>query len=459
MRSLRAATILIILFLMFSSCSSIYVSDPEHTANASIEVDPNEEYFTLGTHHTKITNEGFVYKDYFIYVDTQEYQEPITYPNGDIGYQSKEAQRIVKINVNTGSVSSVCLNPACNHSVTSDCPMIFTSKVIVTPQGAAGDWFIFSCYHTINELHAMVPDTYAYNMITGELIGLFEYNVNESVLNTTGGILLADDKVYFVKNVLDYSNTGYQGGSNANLDKYTPETKSYLNQFDCETKELSELMEVPYGYKITARSNERFFFFCRKGDIYGEIYSCSINGGELTKEDVWNFSPQDFIGTYAYYCDAYNRRIDIYDLRTNTHKVIETPYNYAWYYVTDEGIVLSTFADDEKYAEVYDSPLKKTDFLAWDTECRKTRAESNALVYLLDFDGSNPRLIFEKEKVEIQAMDYSGKYLFGYAYYYDPENSYALIKMENDGRALINIETGEITMIPLLELILPEGYK
>ena len=174
---------------------------------------------------------------------------------------------------------------------------------------------------------------------------------------------------------------------------------------------------------------------------------------------MWNFSPQDFIGTYAYYCDAYNRRIDIYDLRTNTHKVIETPYNYAWYYVTDEGIVLSTFADDEKYAEVYASPLKKTDFLAWDTECRKTRAESTALVYLLDFDGSNPRLIFEKEKVEIQAMDYSGKYLFGYAYYYDPENSYEQVKMENDGRALINIETGEITMIPLLELILPEGYK
>ena len=455
MRIARSIAVLVVIVLLLSSCSSIYVADPEVTLQMSMEVDPDEEHFTLGNHHSKKTNDGVIYKDSFIYVEYQAYQEPITLPNGVKDYKKKTAQRIVKVNINTGVVSSVCLDPACSHSVDSCCPMFIKSGEVGI-QGISGDWLVFSSFHRVAELNLMIPDTYVYNIITGELVKIFDYNINESIINTIGGLLLEDNKIYFIKNVLDYSETGYHSGSKDGFGNYTPKTNSYLYMFDFETKKLAEIMEIPDGYTITAKTNERLFFFnSTQGTFYGEMYSCNINGGDLTKEKVWNFTPQDFIGTYAYLCDWDNKKINIYDLRTNTQKVIETPYNYAYYYLTNEGILLSTFADDDIYDE-YLASRKNKEWLAWCEEGQKIRGESTGLIYLLDFDGSNQRLIYEKDKVELQGLGFAGEYIFGYAFYYDPDNSYQPKNSENNSRALINIKTGEITMIPLLELIIPD---
>lgn len=455
MRIARSIAVLVVIVLLLSSCSSIYVAEPEVTLQMSMEVDPDEEHFTLGNHHSKMTNDGVIYKDSFIYVEYQAYQEPITLPNGVKDYKKKTAQRIVKVNINTGVVSSVCLDPACSHSVDSNCPMLISSGTVGI-QGVSGDWLVFSSFHMVAELNLMIPDTYVYNIITGELVKIFDYNINESIINTIGGLLLEDNKIYFIKNVLDYSKTDYQSAKKMDLDNYTPETKSFLYQFDLDSKKLSEIMEVPYGYTITAKTNSRLFFFNpTQGAFYGEMYSCNINGGDLTKEEVWNFTPQDFVGTYAYLCDWDNKKINIYDLRTNTQKVIETPYNYAYYYLTNEGIMLSTFADDDIYDE-YLASRKDKEWSAWCEEGQKIRGESTGLIYLLDFDGSNQRLIYEKDKVELRGLGLAGEYVFGYAFYYDADNAYQLKNTENNSRALINIKTGEITMIPLLELIIPD---
>ena len=82
MRIARSIAVLVVIVLLLSSCSSIYVADPEVTLQMSMEVDPDEEHFTLGNHHSKKTNDGVIYKDSFIYVEYQAYQEPITLPNG-----------------------------------------------------------------------------------------------------------------------------------------------------------------------------------------------------------------------------------------------------------------------------------------------------------------------------------------------------------------------------------------
>lgn len=455
MRIARSIAVLVVIVLLLSSCSSIYVADPEVTLQMSMEVDPDEEHFTLGNHHSKKTNDGVIYKDSFIYVEMQKYQEPIILPNGVKDYKKKTAQRIVKVNINTGVVSSVCLDPACSHSVDSNCPMLISSGTVGI-QGVSGDWLVFSSFHMVAELNLMIPDTYVYNIITGELVKIFDYNINESIINTIGGLLLEDNKIYFIKNVLDYSETGYHSGSKDGFGNYTPKTNSYLYMFDFETKKLAEIMEIPDGYTITAKTNERLFFFNpTQGTFYGEMYSCNINGGDLTKEEVWNFTPQDFVGTYAYLCDWDNKKINIYDLRTNTQKVIETPYNYAYYYLTNEGIMLSTFADDDIYDE-YLASRKDKEWSSWCEEGQKIRGESTGLIYLLDFDGSNQRLIYEKDKVELRGLGLAGEYVFGYAFYYDPDNSYQPKNSENNSRALINIKTGEITVIPLLELIIPD---
>ena len=48
----------------------------------------------------------------------------------------------------------------------------------------------------------------------------------------------------------------------------------------------------------------------------------------------------------------------------------------------------------------------------------------------------------------------SGDYLFGYVSYGDPNNNFAVTYPGNNGRCAINLETGEITLIPQLEIYL-----
>ena len=75
-------------------------------------------------------------------------------------------------------------------------------------------------------------------------------------------------------------------------------------------------------------------------------------------------------------------------------------------------------------------------------------------MYLTDARGENRRLVFEGNHMSFIPQRISGNYIFGTISYGDPNNDFQRIDTDEDGRCVINIETGEITLIPTLELYL-----
>lgn len=451
---------ILLLAVVLSSCSSIYVSSPEATGNFDMAIDPNEEYFTSGAVVNRNDNNGRIYNDYWIYLETQSCQKYITTTaDGIERWQDLRVQRWVKLNTKTGKVSSLCLIPSCTHSLGSDCPMIVTGGTALI-QGLIDDWFVFSYWHSAGvdaDSWGFIPESYIYNLQTGEIIKLLEYDVSGTVISKASTWCFFEDEIFFVKNVFDYSESGYVPGKDI-PDNFIPVTKSYLCKFDISTKKISEVMEIPNEYDISAITNKRFFFI----DDKKEIYSCDRIVQELTKETVLDFSPQEFCGIYAYdFSNIEGGELLVYNIRTNTKSVIETEYTYRQAIATNDGIVMTTFSDsNEGYSELFE---RKKELFKNDGEFlrarNKYRYESTALVYMLNFDGSDRRLVFEKDRTVLTAYLKSDKYLCAIQAGIDPENDYKAVALPNKGRVLIDLETGEITPVPYLELVFNEGYR
>ena len=84
MSKLKFILLLIIMSLLLNSCSSVYVDLPEVTMKGTIEVDPNEEYFTMGNLYSK-NHKGFswLYNESLITSEVQEYERYVrTLSNG-----------------------------------------------------------------------------------------------------------------------------------------------------------------------------------------------------------------------------------------------------------------------------------------------------------------------------------------------------------------------------------------
>lgn len=438
---------LIILTFFMNSCSSIYTEEPEISQDVAIEIDPSSEYFTEGNIVSKSAQvDGFVYKNSWIYVENQKYQRYIkTLSTGEKIYADATAQRIVKLNTLTGDVSSVCLDPVCNHSPGSDCIMLAPDNAFVALDAVVGDWLMFSYQMSNLELEGYWPTVYAYNMQTGELSEIFDYDLSGTMINKLSLRCVFGDKLYYTKKTLDYSKTEYDPSGDIPMSEYEPDTRTAFWEYDFETKKSQELFEVPDNYKISAITNKRFFFILQQG----EVYSCNRDGSNMKKEETFNFAVSSFCGNYAYYIDHQENHIKIYDVATDTSKIIPFDYSYQQCVLTTEGIMYSTFSTaGEEYAKA----MKFFDFKT----CMKLRDEGTAWIYIMDFDGNEPRLVYENEKLWVNASCASEKYFCGNVTYYDPETPNKHYSYLDSARHLINRETGEITPVPLVELVLIE---
>lgn len=448
---------LISLLLLLSSCSSIYSEAEPITPITKIEVDPNEEYFTLGTEINKEGNTQCIYNGCWIYSEYQEYQEHIrTKPDGEKIYVGRKIRRFVKYNPYTDTVSSPCLDPICTHGPGSGCVFIVPNDAMPDIKGMIGDWFLFGYSYELSTELGFFSEAYAYNLSTGELIQLSDYDPSAKVISQPKGWCTFGNKKYVTIQVLDYTDTDYiHKGERNELDGYMPETKWYLCEMDFDTKKFTELFEVPEDYRITAVTNKRFYFI--KETFGDEVFSSNHDGTDMRKEDVFNFSPQNFCGTYGYLFDD---TIRIYDLRTNTSVSIAKEYSYQRRVLTNEGILCSTFSTaDENYQKLRDSRTSYEVYSDYVSDVNKYRYEATSQIYLMGFNGQGKEIVYEGDGMILDAYYKSGKFLYCIVGFPDPNNGYKRKSVVNDGRSVINIETGEITQIPLLELIIPEEYK
>lgn len=463
-------SLLVSVLLIFSSCQSIYVNpEPPVTDETAplVEVDMGKEYFTTGELRREVTAEGgCIYNDSWIYVETTHYNKlaQIT-SDGRPVYHNAQLFRIVKANAHTGQVSSICLDPSCTHSPGSGCISVAPDNAsLALVQNIVGDWLTFS-YSCRTEEYGIDNLSYIYNLKTGELLTVFEQELGDTIMTKWQSRCSVGNQLYGVKNVLDYTNTGYIPGENSASD-FKPTTKSYLCVYDFDTRQMSELFEIPANYRITEITNKRFIL---GNESNTEFYSIDKNGENLTRLDALDFNPMAVRGTYAYGINSIDKEFYIYDLLTNTKKTIDTDGYKLAFVALDLGIikVMATNTEEyDKYNDNFDEKLqqyvKEQSALRPDVgqsklvqEFRKMRNDAlytmGTSIYLI----SNPlgegeeKLVFSKEKALIEPVHITSDYLYCRIITDDNSNE----SEEDNGMSnyFVNINTGEVVKIPLFD--------
>lgn len=434
----------LLVVILLNSCSSIYGDLPDISEDFAVEVDPNEEYFTSGELVlTSNENDGLIYKNYWVYFEDQDYKRYVrTLSNGEKVYVDDSVRRLVKLNTDTGIVSSVCLDPVCNHSPGSDC-------FVLVPKDASfwlidfivGDWVVFSYQELDSKNTVFWTFRRAYNMQTGESAIIAESDLSISVITKTGSFVAFDNKLYYVKSILDYSNTDYDPTSDDPMSDYDPETQSILCEFDFSTLKHTELYEIPEGYYLSAVTNKRFFFSTKNDGAY----SCNRDGSNMKKEANLTFSAEGFCGVFAYAFDKKNNTVKIYNLRSDKVTPVRMEHYDQEPVLTQAGILYSTYSTSDQ----------KKDVKGW-TATMKLRHEGTALIYLMGFTGNNHKLIYENKDLGVIAHCASDNYLYAWVTDYDPVFPEANHNYMGAERCIIDRSTGEIIPVPLLDLVLVE---
>ena len=469
---IKIVTLLLSSIIIFSSCSSVYI-DPVVTTSGEEVISDEEEYFTHNTVSTQGDSADYYWNGYWLYFESQNtIAQTGTDANGEPVYGDSTISRLVKYNPATGQVSSVCLDPSCNHSYESGCFTVVphragtkAPRVSVRINGICGDWVMImvSAQH---EEYSSTNELKAYNMKTGELRILSGEELGGEVMVRWTCRATFGNKLYRIKNILDYSNTKYTpGGEGENVLDYTPETTCILYEYDFETNTDTELFEVPSDYDgICAVSNKRFFF--QKTE--GEIYSCKRDGSEWKKEDVLNFAPYNFFGSLAFiYLDggAYT----VYDLKTDQLTTVTPEFNaYGYPTLVSDGVVFSNvpaYAEARAKSNEYRDTLKKekpslsiTEIIELSNKLYQDILFSgSSQIWKCDQYGNGMSMICEIEKTVIDPIFAVDQYLFA-------KITYRKEKAENEegektgSRCVINLETGEFSELPLLDVVVPAEY-
>ena len=209
--TIKLVSLFISLLLLFSSCQSVYdvpLTPPETTANP--EIDLSEDYYTTGNpYRSGDAESGLLYEGCLIYIEkltTTGVVGEKTSPEGEKKplYGDVEVHRIVKYNPVTGTVSSPCLNPSCNHSMESGCPMLLgvgmRSRESYAFHGLFGDWLIYNKFGWDDEYGSLKTEI-MYNLKTGEVRNKFVDDYGTQVVSTWQVGWYFDGKFYKVNSI------------------------------------------------------------------------------------------------------------------------------------------------------------------------------------------------------------------------------------------------------------------
>lgn len=463
---------LLSVIILLSSCSPVYIT-PEDSSSVNEDDFNSEEFFTQGTVYTQGNSDDYYWNGYWLYFETQTTVAQIgNKEDGTPIYGNSTIERLVKYNPGTGLVSSVCLNPSCNHSYESGCLMIVPQRmslndpyVIMRINGICGDWVMLMVSATHDEYGA-TNELRAYNMKTGEARILTGEELGGEIMVRWTCRATFGNKLYRIKNILDYSKTKYKPGEkNENVLNYTPETTCILYEYDFDTNTDTELFEVPSDYDgICAVSNKRFFF--QKTE--GEIYSCKRDGSDWKKEYVLDFAPDNFFGSFAFDYIK-NGALTVYDLETNRKNNITPDFEvHSVPMLMNKGIVFSCCPSyKEANTDIHlrieqlekDNPtLSYSEIMElWSKMYQDILFNGSSQIWKCDFNGENMALVCEIEKAVVDPIFAIDQYLLAKVIYWD-EVSDKGIGGNFGNRCVINLETGEFSELPLFDVIVPNEY-
>lgn len=467
--------ILFTLAELLSSCHSVYVDiEKPPVTDAGVEVDLNDEYFTDGRVYTQgkfYADDGYTHEGVWYFVESQKYfVKSVTvdekgHTHTNMG--NKYCNRIVKVNAATGQVSSPCLDPVCTHGPGSNCPLMEIDGLNMHFMMIADDWIIIQHYTTSDKIYGSFRRVHGYNIKTGMTVELYSEGFEENIFTDFESyISVFDGKFYIVKHVLDYSNTSFDPKGNKPLSDYEPETKSYLYEYDLDKNKVKELFEIPAGAMVVRMTNKRFMM-----RIDEDLYTCNLDGSNLQKSDGMNFFPTHKIGTRAF--AIIDNGYEFYDLKTNkTTEIKIEDFKYTANKnttLTANGMYFHTCTSDEAYDEVLAAwkpfmaehsdlnPDEAHKLYEETYKPQEVRYGGKAQIWRCDHDGSNLEMLVEIDNAIARFVGSSDKYAYVVLTLADPNNGYEVIPEYKGRQCFVDLETGEITPIPLLELILPEN--
>ena len=359
--TIKLVSLLMSFIFLFSSCQAVYdapLTPPETTANP--EIDLNDEYYTTGVpYYTGDIYSGMLYEGCLIYIEQITTIGVTGYSISPSGvktdtYGEVEVSRIVKYNPVTGTVSSPCLDPACNHSLESGCPMLLGYSTSVPEtyifKGVFGDWLVYIIKKQDDE-YSVINTEIMYNLKTGECRNVYVDDLESEVLSRWTAGQYFDGKYYVINSIMDYSETGYKPGSGQNASDYTPKTKRILYEYDFETDTSKMLFEIGDDWSLGKVSNERFYY----RDSAGKYLSTKKDGSDKRKEASADKS--NVVGTYTIYYTS--KGYTVHDLKTDELKEVAFDYPIVGVVtVTEKGILSAT---QTKLEEKKNFPLKHTE--------------------------------------------------------------------------------------------------
>ena len=462
--TIKLASLLLSFIFLFSSCQAVYdapLTAPETTANP--EIDLNDEYYTTGLpYNTGIITTGMLYEGCLIYIEICTTTGVIgqrTSPDGvkTDKYGDVNISRIVKYNPVTGTVSSPCLDPSCNHSLESGCPMLLGYGAQLHEQyrfkGIFGDWIVYLIKAQDQE-YGVINTEIMYNLKTGEKRTVFEDNLGNAILERWTAGMSFDGKYYKVKSILDYSNTKYKPGGGQSVSGYEPKTRRFLYEYDFETDTSKELFEIGDDWALSRISNKRFYFRKANGDIV------SINKDGTDERLEAQIRTSNLVGTYT--IDYISNGYLIHDLKSNGIKEVTFGYKLADPICVTEKGVLSAYQTkhEENKAFSSDNYIKQHPNASLDevnNANRKILASGVAQIWQCDYMGENNHVIFELPAAYIEIISAYGDFVFAKVSKYNTETG-EYVEGYIDQPCCINIATGEVTPIPELDIVVPYWY-
>lgn len=468
--TIKLVSLLMSFLFIFTSCQAVYdveLTAPETTVNP--EIDLAEEYFTTGApYRTGDISSGLLYEGCLFYIEkrtTTGVTGSKTSPEGEKKptYGDVTVHRIVKYNPVTGTVSSPCLNPSCNHSLESGCPMLLgsnsgkngllASAELYSFNGIFGDWLVYIKLATDREYGSVMTE-FMYNLKTGEVRSVFVEDFGSEVVSKWRARWYIDGKYYKVNSILDYSDTGYKPGKGLPLSAYEPVTKQYMYEYDFKTNESKMLFEITDECFGMMATSERFYIERPDGTEY------SIKKDGTDKREESRPAADNFVGTYSI---LYNTNgFTLYDLKTKvTKEIVWDKSVLGTMCVTEKGVL---YAQQSKYDE-WDN-FSTNDYLKEHPEAtseeagnvkRKILASGTAQIWGCGFFGEDNHVIFELPAAKIELITAYGDYIFAKLSKYDPETGAYLDGYENL-TCSIDIKTGEVTPIPELDIVVPYWY-
>ncbi|MGN1116159.1 MAG: hypothetical protein ACI4TH_06310, partial [Candidatus Ornithomonoglobus sp.] len=437
---IAAAEALILLAACLAGCGG-------KTDDPTPPQDNEKEYFTEGS---KVSRYAFPrntvqINDHLYYYEDYTYTE-----NVSVGSLKRKAERIVRLSLKTGNVSSACVDPVCTHTYASHCPLnidySYEKGKTLLELSAVGDWLFYiisepykSDDPNINpsDIAQKIMTYMVYNTVTGESRELFPHSsVGES--GATPAIM----------NAKSYGDLIFVLVPEFVKDENGNESLVYsLMRHDVKKDETKTIYTSSNSFGIPAVTNKRVYI---SSTIDGVSKKISFDwDGQNIREEQDIFVANVAYGTREYYTDGEFQNICVYNLETRKSKKLDISALCGGYCISNDILYYSTLSNLDEYLNIdstiifedYSGPDPQENFRAYLRDVYAVQYGGKAQLYAADLDGGSPKLLFEYEHMIIQCVAAAGNYLYAYITSAQPPE-YTIEKTANNGFSRIDLTTG-----------------